>query len=159
MILVFGQSGQVAHELQSFEGIFAVDRSQADLCNPDQVADIIRDYKPAAVINAAAYTAVDKAEKEEALATVINCDAPSRMAEACANLSVPFVHISTDYVFDGSGNNAWLPHSKTNPPGISGNQLFMATLETSTSIETSLIGPIQRSLAKLSNSSNLTITF
>ena len=120
MILVFGQSGQVASELQSFEDIFALNRSIADLRNPERCADIIRDYKPAAVINAAAYTAVDKAEKEEALATVINCDAPSRMAEACANLSVPFVHISTDYVFDGSGNNAWLPHSKTNPQNAYG---------------------------------------
>lgn len=120
MILVFGQSGQVASELQSFEDIFALNRSMADLRNPERCADIIRDYKPAAVINAAAYTAVDKAEKEEALATVINCDAPSRMAEACANLSVPFVHISTDYVFDGSGNNAWLPHSKTNPQNAYG---------------------------------------
>jgi len=120
VILVFGQSGQVAHELQSFEGIFAVDRSRADLCNPDQCADAIRDYKPTAVINAAAYTAVDKAEKEEALATVINCDAPSRMAEACANLSVPFVHISTDYVFDGSGSEAWLPECPTNPQNAYG---------------------------------------
>lgn len=120
MILVFGQSGQVAHELQSLEDIFALNRSMADLRNPERCAHIIRDYKPAAVINAAAYTAVDKAEKEEALATVINCDAPSRMAEACANLSVPFVHISTDYVFDGSGSEAWLPESRTNPQNAYG---------------------------------------
>jgi dTDP-4-dehydrorhamnose reductase len=120
VILVFGQSGQVAHELQSLEDIFALNRSMADLRNPERCAHIIRDYKPAAVINAAAYTAVDKAEKEEALATVINCDAPSRMAEACANLSVPFVHISTDYVFDGSGSEAWLPESRTNPQNAYG---------------------------------------
>ena len=120
MILVFGQSGQVASELQSFEDIFALNRSMADLRNPERCADIIRDYKPAAVINAAAYTAVDKAEKEEALATVINCDAPSRMAEACANLNVPFVHISTDYVFDGSGSEAWLPKSPRNPQNAYG---------------------------------------
>lgn len=120
MILAFGQSGQVAHELQSFEDVVALNRNMADLGNPERCADIIRNYKPAAVINAAAYTAVDKAEKEEALATVINCDAPSRMAEACANLSVPFVHISTDYVFDGSGSEAWLPQSRTNPQNAYG---------------------------------------
>ena len=120
MILVFGQSGQVAHELQSFEDIFALNRSMADLRNPERCADIIREYKPAAVINAAAYTAVDKAEKEEALATIINGEAPSRMAEACADLNVPFVHISTDYVFDGSGSEAWLPQSRTNPQNAYG---------------------------------------
>jgi dTDP-4-dehydrorhamnose reductase len=120
VILVFGQSGQVAHELQSFEDIFALNRSMADLRNPERCSDIIRDYKPAAVINAAAYTAVDKAEKEEALATIINGEAPSRMAEACADLNVPFVHISTDYVFDGSGSEAWLPQSRTNPQNAYG---------------------------------------
>ena len=120
MILVFGQSGQVARELQSFEGIFALNRSLADLRNPEQCADLIRDYKPAAVINAAAYTAVDRAEKEEALATVVNSDAPSRMAEVCADLAIPFVHISTDYVFDGSGKDAWRPDCRTNPQNAYG---------------------------------------
>lgn len=120
MILVFGQSGQVAHELQSFEDVVALNRSLADLCNPDRCADTIREHNPAAVINAAAYTAVDKAEKEEALATKINGDSPSRMAETCADLSIPFVHISTDYVFDGSGNDAWLPEGRTNPQSAYG---------------------------------------
>jgi dTDP-4-dehydrorhamnose reductase len=120
VILVFGQSGQVASELQSFEDIFALNRSMADLRNPERCADIIRDYKPAAVINAAAYTAVDKAEKEEALATIINGDAPSQMAKACADLAIPFVHISTDYVFDGSGIDAWSPECGTNPQSAYG---------------------------------------
>ena len=120
MILVFGESGQVASELQSFADIVSLNRNQVDLAVPSTCADAIRDFKPAAVINAAAYTSVDKAENEEVLATVINCDAPSRMAEACANLSVPFVHISTDYVFDGSGSEAWLPESRTNPQNAYG---------------------------------------
>lgn len=120
MILVFGQSGQVAQELQSFDDVFALNRSMADLRNPERCADIIREHNPAAVINAAAYTAVDKAEKEEALATTINGEAPCQMAKACAGLAIPFVHISTDYVFDGSGNDAWLPHSKTNPQNAYG---------------------------------------
>ena len=120
MILVFGESGQVAGELHSFENIVSLNRGQADLRNPEQCADMIREHMPAAVINAAAYTSVDKAEKEEALAMTINGDAPSRMAEACADLSVPFVQISTDYVFEGTGNDAWLPQSETNPKNVYG---------------------------------------
>lgn len=120
MILVFGKTGQVAHELQSFENIVSLTRSQADLRNPDRCADLIRMQKPAAVINAAAYTAVDKAEEEEALATIINGDAPMRMSAACAELGIPFVHISTDYVFDGTGNDSWLPQSETNPKNAYG---------------------------------------
>jgi dTDP-4-dehydrorhamnose reductase len=120
VILVFGETGQVAHELQSFKNIVSLNRSQSDLCNPEQCAELIREHNPAAVINAAAYTAVDNAEKEEALATTINGEAPCQMASACAGLAIPFVHISTDYVFDGSGNNAWLPHSKTNPQNAYG---------------------------------------
>jgi dTDP-4-dehydrorhamnose reductase len=120
VILVFGKSGQVAHELQSFADIVPLDRSQVDLRDPEQCADLIREYKPAAVINAAAYTAVDKAEKEEALAMIINGDAPSQMAKACADLAIPFVHISTDYVFDGAGSEAWLPQNATNPKNAYG---------------------------------------
>lgn len=115
MILVFGQNGQVANELQSFEDIVTLNRRQADLQYPEGCADLIRELKPAAVINAAAYTGVDNAEKDEELATTINGDAPSRMAEACADIGVPFIHLSTDYVFDGSGNHAWLPKSRANP--------------------------------------------
>jgi dTDP-4-dehydrorhamnose reductase len=120
VILVFGQSGQVAHELQSFNDVVALNRSQADLGNPKECSNIIRETNPAAVINAAAYTKVDKAEDEEALATIINGDSPSQMAQACADLAVPFVQISTDYVFDGSRNDAWLPYSKTGPKNAYG---------------------------------------
>jgi dTDP-4-dehydrorhamnose reductase len=120
VILVFGQSGQVAHELQSFENVFALNRRQVDLRDPAQCADLIREHSPAAVINAAAYTAVDQAEKEEALSTTINGDAPTQMAKACAELAIPFVQISTDYVFDGSGNNSWSPDCRTNPQNAYG---------------------------------------
>lgn len=120
MILVFGESGQIAGELQLFEDIVSLNRRQADLRSPEQCADLIREHKPEAVINAAAYTAVDKAEKEEALAMTINGDAPTQMAEACAELGIPFVQISTDYVFDGTGQKAWLPQSKTNPKNAYG---------------------------------------
>jgi dTDP-4-dehydrorhamnose reductase len=72
------------------------------------------------VINAAAYTAVDRAEDEEELARTINADAPGAMAEACAHRSVPLVHLSTDYVFDGRGSKPWRPDDPTAPLGAYG---------------------------------------
>ncbi|WIY27831.1 dTDP-4-dehydrorhamnose reductase [Parasedimentitalea psychrophila] len=108
-ILVFGKTGQVARELAAFDDVTCLDRAAADLSDPAACAEVIRQAQPQAVINAAAYTAVDKAEDDEALATVINGDAPGAMAQACAGLGVPFVSISTDYVFDGSGTRPWHP--------------------------------------------------
>lgn len=83
-------------------------------------AALIRAHRPQAVINAAAWTAVDKAETEEAAATVVNGDAPAAMAEACAALNIPFVHISTDYVFDGAGTAPFAPDHPTAPLGAYG---------------------------------------
>ena len=80
MILVFGKTGQVATELARFEGVTCLGRDAADLSDPQACADLIQAHAPEAVINAAAYTAVDRAEEEEALATVINSDAPAAMA-------------------------------------------------------------------------------
>lgn len=103
MILVFGQTGQVARELQSLApGARFLGRAQADLADPAACAAAIRAARPGAVINAAAWTAVDKAEAEEPAAHIVNAAAPGAMARACAELGVPLVHLSTDYVFDGS---------------------------------------------------------
>ena len=102
-ILVFGRTGQVATEIQRQAEVTALGRELADLSDPMACAEAIRDHAPDLVINAAAYTAVDRAESEEDLATVINGVAPGAMARACANLGIPFCHVSTDYVFDGSG--------------------------------------------------------
>ncbi|WP_422002871.1 dTDP-4-dehydrorhamnose reductase [Roseovarius mucosus] len=102
-ILVFGRTGQVATEIQRQAEVTALGREVADLSDPMACAEAIRDHAPDLVINAAAYTAVDRAESEEDLATVINGVAPGAMARACANLGIPFCHVSTDYVFDGSG--------------------------------------------------------
>ena len=115
-ILVFGKTGQVACELQRLHPEFTyLSRKEADLLNPDICAEAILAAKPSAVINAAAYTAVDLAEDEESLAYTINAEAPAAMAQACANLSIPFVHISTDYVFDGSGEMPRAPDAPTAP--------------------------------------------
>jgi len=105
VILVFGRSGQVARELAALapDARF-LGRAEADLSDPSACVAQITALRPAMVINAAAYTAVDKAEEEEALATVVNGEAPGAMARACADLGIPFLHISTDYVFDGQGD-------------------------------------------------------
>lgn len=118
--LVFGATGQVARELARRDGVICLDRAAADLTDPAGCAAAIRAHAPTAVINAAAYTAVDKAEDEEALARVINAEAPGAMAAECATLGIPFVTISTDYVFDGSGTQPWRPEDATGPLGAYG---------------------------------------
>ena len=121
MILVFGRTGQVATELQALapEALF-LGRDAADLSDPEVCAAAIEAHAPTAVINTAAYTAVDKAEEEEALATVINGAAPGAMARACAARAIPFVHISTDYVFDGTGTRPWHPQDPVAPQNAYG---------------------------------------
>lgn len=125
MILVFGRSGQVASELQRFDEVIACDRTRADLSNPQACANLIKHLRPRAVINAAAYTAVDQAETEVHLAQTINCDAPGAMARACAELGIPFVHISTDYVFDGTGSLPWQVTDLPNPINAYGMSKFL----------------------------------
>ena len=120
MILVFGKTGQVARELQQRGTVMALGREEANLNDPQTCADAIRHHSPDAVINAAAYTAVDQAEDEEVIATVINGDAPTAMAKACAELGIPFVHISTDYVFEGTGQAPWQPQDQTAPQNAYG---------------------------------------
>lgn len=121
-VLVFGQSGQVARELARRlpSGVAArfLGRDQADLSDPAACAAAIADCD--VVINAAAWTAVDKAEAEEAAATVVNGKAPAAMAQRCAALGLPFLHISTDYVFDGAGEAPFATDDPTAPLGAYG---------------------------------------
>jgi dTDP-4-dehydrorhamnose reductase len=127
-ILVFGKTGQVATELQLQADVVALGRDQADLSKPDACAAAIREHAPDVVINAAAYTAVDRAEEEEALATVINGDAPGAMALVCADLGIPLVHISTDYVFAGDGTKPWTPDDPVAPPNAYGRSKLAGEL-------------------------------
>jgi len=123
-ILVFGETGQVARALAarpprdglvlSFAG-----RSVLDLGVEDP-GPLIREVTPNAVINAAAYTAVDRAETESAAADQLNRAAPAAMARACAEIGVPLVHISTDYVFDGSKGAPYVETDPLKPLGVYG---------------------------------------
>ena len=91
MILVFGKTGQIATELQNLGNVLALDRNFADLSNPSSCYDAIKTNAPKAVINAAAYTNVDKAETDEELANVVNANSPKAMAQACETLNIPLV--------------------------------------------------------------------
>ncbi len=119
-LLVFGRTGQVARELQQLAPVLALGRDAADLAQPGACAAAIQAHRPRAVINVAAYTAVDRAEQEEPLATAINGAAPAEMALACAALNIPLVHISTDYVFPGTGHHPWAPGDTTRPANAYG---------------------------------------
>lgn len=121
-LLVFGHSGQVATELRRQGGpeLIALDRTAADLTNPVTCEAAIAGCDAQAVINAAAYTAVDQAETEEALAWRVNGDAPGAMAHACAARGLPFLHVSTDYVFPGCGSAPWSPEDAVAPPNAYG---------------------------------------
>tara|TARA_R110002012_G_scaffold47399_1_gene124232 strand:+ start:41763 stop:42605 length:843 start_codon:yes stop_codon:yes gene_type:complete len=115
-LLVFGRSGQVGTALSKIaQNAYFLSRDQADLSDPTACAAAIYIARPSAVINAAAFTAVDRAEKEAALAHIVNGAAPGAMARACADLDIPFLHLSTDYVFDGSGKRPWRPKDNIAP--------------------------------------------
>jgi dTDP-4-dehydrorhamnose reductase len=120
-MLVFGATGQVATELQRIlpDALF-LGRDRVDLTDPLACFSTIMEARPSAVINAAAYTAVDKAEEEEDIASLVNGEAPTQMARACAELNIPFVNISTDYVFDGAGEAPFTPDHPTGPLGVYG---------------------------------------
>ncbi|MFY9211430.1 MAG: dTDP-4-dehydrorhamnose reductase [Aestuariivita sp.] len=118
-VLVFGQSGQVARELAALASgdlmVLSLGRAKADLEDPGACVDHIASTDADIVINAAAYTAVDAAEEHEAIATRINGKTPGAMAEAAAARGLPFLHISTDYVFDGTGETPFKPADPTAP--------------------------------------------
>jgi dTDP-4-dehydrorhamnose reductase len=116
-ILLTGKNGQVGAELAALlprmGEVAAFDRRELDLSKPDHIRRTIRDLRPSIIVNAAAYTLVDQAEREERQAQVINVDAPALMAEEAKRIGAALVHYSTDYVFDGSSN---LPYDETDRP-------------------------------------------
>ena len=115
-VLVIGQTGQVARDLQrACPDAVTLGRDQADLSRPSTCAAAIRAAKADVIINAAAYTAVDRAESEPELAHLINGTSPGTMAQVAAERGLPFIHLSTDYVFDGSGEKPWMPQDNPAP--------------------------------------------
>lgn len=132
--LVLGANGQVGHELMrslaSMGEVVATTRSGvlpeggacevADFDQPQTLAGLVERIEPDAVINAAAYTAVDKAEDDVDAAFRANANAPGVLANACATRGIPFVHYSTDYVFDGQGHRPYREDDATAPLGVYG---------------------------------------
>ena len=126
-ILLLGKNGQVGWELQRSLSVLgelvALDRHSTpcgDLSQPQRLQETVRALRPDVIVNAAAHTAVDKAESEVDLARILNAAAPAALAQAAAETGAWLVHYSTDYVFDGSGDRPWLEGDATGPLGVYG---------------------------------------
>lgn len=125
-ILVTGVQGQVGQELQQLlmqqqdVDVVGVGRETMDLSQPDSIRKVVQEVQPEVIVNAAAYTAVDKAETEIQLATDVNATAPGILAEEAQKLGARLIHISTDYVFDGKKNTPYLEDDAPNPIGVYG---------------------------------------
>ncbi|MCA1453664.1 dTDP-4-dehydrorhamnose reductase [Bradyrhizobium sp. BRP22] len=123
-ILLTGTNGQVGGALQPLlakhGAIIAPSRAELDLSKPETLAEKLDGFKPDLIVNPAAYTAVDRAEDERELAFLVNAKAPEAIAKWAAQHHVPLVHFSTDYVFDGSGDQPWREDSPTNPLSVYG---------------------------------------
>ena len=123
-ILIVGNAGQLGRELEKvFAGIgpiVGVDRESVDLADPEQTRELVRRAAPDVILNAAAYTAVDRAESERDLAYAINEGAPRVLAEEALRRDALFVHYSTDYVFDGDKSSPWLETDAPNPLNVYG---------------------------------------
>jgi len=118
-ILLVGSAGQLGRELQrSFAGegeLICCVRDEVDIADPDQVRNLVHTVAPDLILNAAAYTAVDRAESEREVAAAINAVAPRILAEEARRRDVLLVHYSTDYIFDGSKESPWLETDQPNP--------------------------------------------
>lgn len=119
-ILITGAAGQVGSELARKVGNrgIALDRMQLNISDEAIVLQTLLTHRPSIVINAAAYTAVDKAEQESERAFAVNRDGAKHLALACHTLGIPLLHLSTDYVFDGKKENAYLETDAASPMGV-----------------------------------------
>ena len=118
-LLVIGANGQIGWELTRsllpLGEVIALDRERCDLTRPEKLPEIIRDARPDVLVNAAGYTAVDKAEDDERMATLVNGTAAGVMAQEARRLGALMVHYSTDYVFDGTKDGAYVEHDPPHP--------------------------------------------
>ncbi len=127
-ILLLGKDGQVGWELQRSLALLgelrACGRAEADLSDPESLRGLVRDFAPDIIVNAAAYTAVDKAESDEVAARTCNAVAPGVLAEEAAACGAWLVHYSTDYVFDGTKEGAWVETDQANPLSVYGRTKY-----------------------------------
>ena len=150
-VLVSGANGQLGWELAqaaklfpNFEFVF-VDRNAMDLSNPSELSSIVNLFAPDAIINTAAYTAVDKAESENELAHTINAEAVATLARIAKQKNIPFITFSTDYVFNGNATSPYLTDTKLEPVNFygktkaDGEQMAMAENENTIIIRTSWV--------------------
>jgi dTDP-4-dehydrorhamnose reductase len=124
-VLLFGSNGQVGSECQRVFAsngwdVLALTRSDADFCKPEDIYSAVKTIKPDVVVNACAYTAVDKAETESDIAKLVNGDSVGYIGKACAELKVPTIHISTDYVFNGRSSSPYKETDLVAPMGVYG---------------------------------------
>ena len=128
-ILLIGKNGQLGQDLlpvlAALGEVTAVGRETLDLENSDAIRHLLQDIHPDTIVNAAAYTAVDRAESEPAKAIAINGTAPTVMAEVAQELRSALIHISTDYVFDGQKNTPYLEEDPTNPINVYGKSKLL----------------------------------
>lgn len=124
-ILLTGKHGQLGRCFQDVligtdHELFAYGSAELNIADAQQVAEVIQQVKPDIIVNAAAYTAVDKAEIDSDNAYLVNATGPELMAKQAAILGIPLIHVSTDYVFDGEAVEPYLPTDQTNPQGVYG---------------------------------------
>ena len=123
-ILLLGRNGQVGTELstslKTLGDVTALDRTQADFSQPASLRDIVLVHRPDIIVNAAAYTAVDRAESDAALAQAVNADSPGVLAQAARDIDALLVHYSTDYVFNGRKQSPYVEDDATDPQGAYG---------------------------------------
>jgi dTDP-4-dehydrorhamnose reductase len=123
-ILLTGADGQLGYELtrtaQGLGRVVALNRRALDICDLDKVRQTLHEVKPSLIINAAAYTSVDQAESDPTAARRANFEAPAVMAEEAGRINAAVIHYSTDYVFDGRKNGAYVEHDLPNPQNVYG---------------------------------------
>lgn len=123
-LLLLGKGGQVGWELQRslapLGEVVALDRESADFAHPDALVETVLQVRPDVIVNAAAHTAVDKAESEPDVARLLNATSPGAIAQAAQQIDALIVHYSTDYVFDGSGSAPWVEDAPTGPLSVYG---------------------------------------
>lgn len=124
-LAVTGKNGQVVSALQALASdeleIVALGRPELDLAQPETVLKALREVKPDVVVSAAAYTAVDRAESEQDIAFAVNRDGARAVAQAASDIGIPVIHLSTDYVFDGTKDTAYVESDPTGPTSVYGH--------------------------------------